>query len=212
MVAALVDATKRAVRLQYAVGSIIEPEIVDSESPFTFSISPDLPEGLTIHPSAGRIVGTAPATLVPLTTHVITCKGPNGFESSAAVSLEIIAAPEGLAYPRDSLLLCAGAPVEELPTLAAGGAAAVFQVDPPLPDGLTLDEATGRIAGAAAGAAAEAVYTVTAVNIAGQAACELRVAVMEPPRELSYLYGDDGEKARKEREGGGGGRDKETKS
>ena len=79
-------------------------------------------------------------------------------------------------------------------SLAAGSAACTFLVDPPLPEGLTLDPALGHITGQPATAAAESVHTVTAANFAGSCACELRVTVMAPPSELSYLYGDDGER------------------
>ncbi len=191
------DITQSTIKLQFAAGATVAEDLPEEDSPeptFAFTISPDLPDGLRVDPRTGRVVGAAPASAVPQTVYILSCKGPAGFESSAALSLEIVAPPSGLTYALPSILAATGRPMEENPaSLAGGSAACAFLIDPPLPEGLAMDPALGHITGQPTSAAGESVHTVTAVNVAGACVCELRVTVMAPPSELSYLYGDDGE-------------------
>jgi hypothetical protein len=73
-----------------------------------------------------------------------------------------------------------GAAAGPLVPYTTGGAATAFRVDPPLPPGLSLDPATGTLAGTPAAAKAAAPYQITASNAAGSFAKTLTVTVNDP--------------------------------
>jgi hypothetical protein len=72
---------------------------------------------------------------------------------------------------------------------SGGGAVAMYGVSPTLPDGLTLDAATGVIHGVPATVTPAATYTITGTNSAGSTTAQVRITVtaaLEPPSGLTY--------------------------
>lgn len=88
--------------------------------------------------------------------------------------------PTGIFYPADPAVFTRGAAAGPLVPYTTGGAATGFRVDPPLPAGLTLDPATGAIAGTPTAARPSAAYQVTASNAAGSFTRTLSLVVNDP--------------------------------
>jgi DNA-binding beta-propeller fold protein YncE len=83
-----------------------------------------------------------------------------------------------------------GVPIAPDAPAVTGGAATSFTVSPALPAGLNLNAGTGIVSGTPAAVAAQASYTVTASNSAGNAATTLTITVNAPaPSAFSYAAG-----------------------
>eukprot|EP00930_Biecheleria_cincta_P060550 TRINITY_DN46197_c0_g1_i1.p1 TRINITY_DN46197_c0_g1~~TRINITY_DN46197_c0_g1_i1.p1 ORF type:complete len:947 (+),score=202.88 TRINITY_DN46197_c0_g1_i1:35-2842(+) len=143
-----------------------------------FSISPDLPQGLSFEEATGIIRGR-PECRMEMTRYEVTATNGSG---SACAELQLSvrpARPSGLRYPGLAGSYHAGQEVSLVPEVS--GHVTSFSIAPPLPTGLTLDAATGAITGSFAAPAEELVYAVTASSEEGETTAELRFAVVEPP-------------------------------
>ena len=79
-------------------------------------------------------------------------------------------------YPQTDIAAAVGLGVFDRPVLS-GAATPPFAVEPALPDGLSLDPATGMIAGIPTGLLPATLYTVTDGNPAGTISAQVRIAV-----------------------------------
>mgnify|MGYP001325793259 CR=1 FL=1 len=142
---------------------------VDAIGPVAFSISPDLPAGLTFDASSGTISGTAEEAMAA-STYVVTAtdeKGGDMGTSSISIALSVkersplaITGPDTHEFEQ-----YIGASVGFSPVDAIGEA--VFSISPDLPAGLALDAASGAISGTAEATSEPAAYTITAVDSKG---------------------------------------------
>jgi hypothetical protein len=89
-------------------------------------------------------------------------------------------APTGIIYSADPVVFTKGVPATPDIPYATGGPATSFRVNPALPQGLSLDPATGTISGTPAKASPAAAYQVTASNAAGSVARALTLTVNDP--------------------------------
>jgi len=119
-------------------------------APFTWSVTPALPAGLTLDASTGRISGTPTAASAKSSYRFTVKDSATPPESSAVdLALEIKPAALGLAIittalPDGFVKTTYSAKLE-----ATGGTPPLkWGVTPPLPTGLTLDASTGTISGA----------------------------------------------------------------
>jgi hypothetical protein len=87
--------------------------------------------------------------------------------------------PSGLSYPGPVLAQTGVALATMMPTIS--GSPTSYSVAPALPPGVTLDTASGAIAGTPTQGAAEHIYTVSARNSAGTVTYGLVLAVREGP-------------------------------
>lgn len=127
-----------------------------------FSITPALPAGLLLDASTGRLQGT-PTELAAEATYVAAASNRSG-RASASLT------PPG-ERPRAREPVLRGHP-------------------PALPQGLTLDPATGRLGGTPGALASAAALVVTASNDGGQATFTLTLTVNPAaPARLGYASG-----------------------
>jgi hypothetical protein len=92
-----------------------------------------------------------------------------------------IAAPKGLTYATPAAVYSRGVAITPNAPSSTGGVIASYSVAPTLPDGLTLDAATGVISGKPAAVAAAAMFTVTGTNAAGSTTASLSITVIDLP-------------------------------
>lgn len=125
--------------------------------PYSWSVSPPLPGGLTLNPSTGAITGTP--TVASSLSHSFTVN--DGISAPVNKPLQLTVHPV-LSITTASLPI-AGLGAAYSQTLAAAGGNGgpySWSVSPPLPSGLTLNPSTGAITGTAS-AQSSASYTFT---------------------------------------------------
>lgn len=155
-----------------------------------YTIAPALPEGLVLDAATGIISGT-PTAVTPSTVHVVTAQNGAG-SATARVQIEVRktpVAPSQLAYRESAVLYTVGEPIVANGPTNGGGPIDAYTITSVLPAGLAFDTQTGVITGTPAAAAAEATYTVTGRNAAGEATATLRIAVeaaVVAPSGLAY--------------------------
>jgi len=144
----------------YTVNTPIMVDIPASTGgePQLYAISPALPARLAFNTSNGAISGT-PAAAAPNSPYVVTAS--NAFGSAQAtlnITIDAEATPN-LAYSPSTVVYTVGQAITPLPV--ANGVAGSYSVNPPLPEGLSLDGSSGTISGTPSQVAATETYTVT---------------------------------------------------
>ncbi len=158
----------------------------------SYSISPELPPGLSFNTATGVIFGT-PLVLAPQVSYTVTATNGTG-STTASVLIAVIDVPLGsLSYPAASVLLTRGSSAAPLsPTVSGGGAVTGFTVAPALPAGLTIDAASGVFSGTPTAVSAQASYVISANNSGGSATTTLVITVKDTaPAGLFYPTGEN---------------------
>jgi autotransporter-associated beta strand protein len=162
----------------------------------SYSVSPSLPEGLTLNETTGQITGTPTAVDgVDAADYTITAINYCG-QTSRVLNITILpAAPAGLSYDEEGpLTYCANVEIDpNAATSSGGGAPTNFSVSPALPAGLTLNPITGEITGTPttlSGVPATN-YVVTASNSCGNTTKTLNIAI-SPAKPTNLTYTDNG--------------------
>lgn len=123
--------------------------VADAIPPVRYDVTPDLPAGLTLDHDTGAINGS-PDDIVAQTVYTLTATDSKGGELGTDVVQFTLSVDE-----RDPLGIDGGESYE-FPQYFAGAVVYApinpigspkFAISPALPDGLALDEATGRISG-----------------------------------------------------------------
>ena len=176
----------------YVTNAAITPDTpVVTGTVDSFTVSPNLPAGLSLAKITGIITGT-PTTATSQATYIVTARNAAG---STTVSLSIIVAaalspPANLSYKHNPVTYVTNAAISP-DTAAVSGSVDSFTVAPGLPAGLQLDKTTGILSGTPATATGQAAYTVTARNAAGSTTVSLSITVaaaLAPPANLSYKH------------------------
>jgi hypothetical protein len=150
----------------------------------SYSVAPALPAGLSLNSINGQISGT-PGGPVATMAYSITATNSTGSTNFALTITVQIAAPSGLNYPGPQTYTV-GTPVVPLnPTVL--GVVSTYSVTPALPVGLSLNTATGQIAGTPTVATGAGNYTITAGNSTGSTNFALGITVqIAAPSGLGY--------------------------
>ena len=141
--------------------------VLDSSSNvYGYSISPDLPAGLSLNAFTGEISGT-PTALSTNTTYTITAHNTGG-TSTTTITIEVLDQLPVLSYSPDDLTLTKNQPSTDLPlapTLTGSGTITSWEISPDLPNGLNFGASNGTIWGIATVLQTSPVaYTVWANN------------------------------------------------
>ena len=162
--------------------------------PGVFTISPPLPDGLSLDPQSGEISGT-PSRPAARRDYVISVGNLAG-KSECTISLEVQGhtQPVAIAYGTDlridakiHAIFVVGKVVEMMLAGVDMANHLIFDVSPDLPAGLSLDRKTGCITGTPSTATGKVVYTITARNLQGETSTKIALAVSDdwqgsPPR------------------------------
>jgi hypothetical protein len=150
----------------------------------TYSISPALPDGLSLSASTGKITGT-PVAESAAASYVVTAQNAAGSTTFTLSLAVLIPAPSALSYPSPETYLIGTAISALSPSVT--GLVTKYVIAPALPAGLSLDAVTGQITGTPATATAMASYVITASNGSGSTNFSLTLSVLiPPPSALSY--------------------------
>ena len=144
-----------------------------------YSVSPALPQGLSINQGDGALAGT-PVALAPRATYTVTASNSAG-SIAATLSIVVTTVAPAISYASPSYSFTVGVAAQAITPKAKGGTIVSWSVSPALPDGLTLNATDGTISGTPTAAAASAAYAVTAVNSGGQSTATLTIAVAAGP-------------------------------
>jgi Bacterial Ig-like domain (group 3)/Putative Ig domain len=136
-------------------------------TPYTFTVSPTLPAGLSFSSSTGTVTGS-PTTASAATSYTVTVTDQNGATATAAFSLTVNPAVTVTTVVPSTSLTQNDAAVPFTPVTGSGGTGALtFSVSPVLPAGLSISASTGAISGTPTSTAAAATYTVTVTDANG---------------------------------------------
>jgi len=150
--------------------------------PYTWSVSSgNLPAGITLDPATGTLAGTATATGRSHFTVQVT--DANGQSATEATTLTIISAP-ALSFPVPPYGEIGTAYSDTLTPSGGTGPYTWSVSSGNLPAGITLDPATGTLAGTAT-AAGTFPFTVQVTDTDGQSATEATTLVVAPSVALA---------------------------
>ena len=166
----------------------LEFMLLDSSSqPYEYSISPDLPTGLSIHPTTGTISGT-PRELLTNTTYTITVRNSGG-TNTTTITIEVLDQLPGLSYSPDDLTLTKNQTSSDLPlnaTVTGSGAITSWAISPALPSGLTFETSNGTIWGTPTSLMTLKTFTIWANNSGGSSSATVNITVNDELPNISY--------------------------
>jgi hypothetical protein len=130
-----------------------------------YSVSPNLPHGLSLNQNTGVISGTP--THTDMTSRGYTVSATNSYGTgSYPIFMSVYPALPNLQY-ESPFIFIDGSSSRNLTPYNAGGPTTSITISPTLPPNLVIDAGNGNIYGQASGIIAAANYTVTATNESG---------------------------------------------
>jgi gliding motility-associated-like protein len=151
----------------------------------SYAVSPNLPAGLILDTSTGRIFGT-PTLAAPTATYVVTATNSTGSTSTNLVITVLIARPRNLVYPTPKVLY-QNFPISDI-IPSVSGTVASYSIDRSLPAGLNFSSATGIISGTPTALSSMTTYVITARNSTGSTTASIDISVViAPPSNLAYF-------------------------
>lgn len=166
----------------HEIGTPVAPNVPSNSggAVSSYSVAPPLPSGLKLDQSTGWITGT-PLEVAEERTYVVTAANSGGSTTAALVLTVNDAPPSDLAYVTNPASYEVAQPIAPNRPSTRGGAVVAFSVAPPLPQGLSLDPATGIISGAPAQVSPPTTYLVMATNSGGLTSVALELEIRPPP-------------------------------
>lgn len=149
-----------------------------------FSVSPALPQGLSLNPTTGTISGT-PSVIGARADYFVTATNSVGATTFALSIAVVIPPPSNLSYDSPQIYI-EGTLITPL-TPQVTGTVTKYSVVPALPAGLSLNQNTGIISGKPTTPTPARFYEIHAQNSSGLASFSLWLGVLDaPPSGLSY--------------------------
>ena len=171
------------------MGTTIDPiqaSATGGVAPYTYSISPALPAGLTLNASTGALTGT-PEAGSPETTYTITAVDSRNLGDEATLTLTVEDRSLVLTLSDSSISAIRGTAITPVTASASGGDENFsFSITPALPSGLSIDAVTGTISGTPTVASPVTGYTITLTDGNGYTeTAGISIGVEHPPLGLS---------------------------
>ena len=142
----------------------------------SWTVSPALPNGLSIDSTTGEISGT-PTDITASAIYTVTASNSGGSDTvdiTIVVNDEI---PSAVSYNPSTFVVEKGSQLSSGLPSSTGGAVTSWTISPTLPTGLTIDATTGEISGTPTVISATTTYTVTATNTGGSATTTVDITV-----------------------------------
>ena len=144
----------------------------------TFSISPELENGLVFDIYTGIITGK-PITIAAPITYTITAANLSG-NTSVEYTICVIEPLPSFTISTDYENVQLGNSIVGYTINSTGGVIDSFSISPEVENGLLFDPSTGIIRGIPITLAAPITYTITATNLSGNTSVEYTICVIEP--------------------------------
>ncbi len=141
-----------------------------------FTISPNLPAGLTFNQSNGTIAGT-PTVLTSQSSYVVTSRNLAGTDT-ANIRIRVIPQVPTISYAVKNKTFEINQSISPDWAPIVTGDPVSFSISPALPPGLVLNQTTGAITGTPVSTTATRSYTVTAVNASGSASDVISITIL----------------------------------
>lgn len=156
----------------------------------TFTVSPALPNGLSINSTTGAITGTpAVGSVQAATNYTVTGTNSSGV-LTRVVSIRITNLPVlAFSYPNPTVNITETAAIAtQAPTVAAGSPTQ-FSIAPALPAGLVLSASTGEITGTPARGTRQAQTSYLITGTDGTGSNSFQVSLEITPKPILFSYG-----------------------
>ena len=153
-------------------------------NPESWSIFPDLPEGLVFNEFDGTITGT-PVNNMTATSYQIRAENLGG--SSTSTIIITVVEPEPILNISDNnITIYVGDSLENISITNSGGPIANWTITPALPEGISFSEYHQVIFGSPV-TVSSGIYTISAINSGGVSSVEFNLTVLTTPPELSTI-------------------------
>ncbi|WP_196504828.1 putative Ig domain-containing protein [Aestuariivirga litoralis] len=162
-------------------------------APYVFSVTPNLPTGLTLNSSTGEISGT-PTASAPAHSYTMHIQDAHGFSALGQFALSVSYAVSLTENVSSIVLQAAIEATPFTPIEATGGTAPYhYQIAPDLPPGLSMNISTGQISGMPSTVSPDVVFIVSVTDSnpvtpeTHQASFHLSVSASAKSNEVSGL-------------------------
>ena len=167
-----------------ATTALVSTEIAGTK---TFTITPALPAGLSISSTTGVVSGTPTVSLSATTFSIVASDGTSSAMATLALTVtEITSQSVAVTPASQSVSGKVGTAISATSALSATliTGTKYFSVTPKLPDGISINTATGVISGTPVNAASSGVYIITVSDGAKYGFSTIRI-VVEGPLKLA---------------------------
>ena len=149
----------------------------------TFSITPTLPAGLTMSSTTGVVSGTPSISLASMTFTIVVSDGAVSALATLSLTVKDVTAQQVAVLPTSqsvtgkvgTVMIATSAISAPLIT-----GAKYFSVSPKLPDGLTLNSASGVVTGTPVGNASQLIYIISVSDGTRYGFSTLRITISGP--------------------------------
>jgi len=151
----------------------------------SWSISPQLPSGLSFSSTNGEISGT-PSDITPITTFTVTATNTGGVTTTTITITVNDVIPSLVSYSGSPFTLTKGTAMSPATPSANGGDVETWSITPGLPAGLNFDQSTGEISGTPTTVSSQTNYTVTATNTGGSDTTIISILINDAAPVIDY--------------------------
>ena len=151
----------------------------------SWSITPQLPNGLSFSTTNGEISGT-PTDITPTSTFTVTATNTGGSTTTTITITVNDVVPSLVSYSGSPFTLTKGTAMSVATPSANGGDVETWSITPGLPSGLNFDTSTGEISGTPTTVSSQTTYTVTATNTGGSATTTISILINDAAPVIDY--------------------------
>ena len=155
----------------HQITDLVLPAVTGGSSPYTYTLTPALPTGLTFTAATHTISGTASVTKAQ-TEYTYTVTDANGLKDSETFDLTVNAALSLTALSNQIYAQNQQITALVLPVASGGTGSITYSISPSLPAGLSFAAATRTISGTPTSLQNAETYTYTATDANGAAASQ----------------------------------------